>query len=175
MFRNLSIYIIPFIVGIISTLVTILIASIGTFSSSANLGERGAGIYFLLFISYTFFGLFFYYVLVYLIASAVGNWFYWNQGTATFSGCASVFNHVGSFTFASLIITAMKILRAIVDNGMRSTDNLMCCLCLCLVQCFLTCIEALLKTLNHFAVILMSYTGQDFVDSAKTGSVIFFS
>jgi hypothetical protein len=32
-----------------------------------------------------------------------------------------------------------------------------------------------LETLNHFAIIVMSFTGQDFVDSAKTAGVLVFS
>lgn len=36
-------------------------------------------------------------------------------------------------------------------------------------------LEGLLQTLNHYAIVVMSFTGQSFVDSAKTGCVVVFS
>ena len=58
---------------------------------------------------------------------------------------------------------------------MQESANLLCCCCLCMLQCVMQCIGSIIKTLNHFSVIVMSVTGESFWDSAKSGSVIFFS
>lgn len=173
MMQNVSIYFIPFFIGLLSIIVTAIITIIYAIGSiTPNFSYSS---YIFMFVPYIFASIFFFYVLVYLISSAVGNWFYEQPSIAAFAGCPSVFNHIGSFTFAALIITFMRVLRAIIDHGARTTDNLYCCICLCLVKYCLACIEAILQTLNHFAVIVMSFTGQDFIDSAKTGSVLLTS
>lgn len=172
MFQNVSIYIVPFVIGFFVIVLSLAISSIGTL---AAIGSRPQATFIFLFAASIFFSLFLYYVLVYMIASAVGNWFYMQGGLASCAGCPGVISHFGSFTFAALIITFIKVLRAIVDYGARNTDNFLCCLCLCLTQCFLASVEALLQAMNHYAVIMMSYTGYDFINSAKTATVILFS
>lgn len=40
--------------------------------------------------------------------------------------------------------------------------------CLCIVSCLLKALEDLLKVLNHYTVIMMSITGESYIDGAKS-------
>jgi hypothetical protein len=127
------------------------------------------------FIYYMFITAFLYYVTVFLIASAVGQWYYQRNANC----CAGLGNllcsHLGSLTFASIIITLIKLVQMALDSAQREADNCYVKICICCIQCCVSSIEALIQTLNHYAIIIMSLTGQGFVDSAKTGGIIIFS
>lgn len=84
-------------------------------------------------------------------------------------------SHLGSLTFASIIITLIKLVQMALDSAQREADNCYVKICICCIQCCVSSIEALIQTLNHYAIIIMSLTGQGFVDSAKTGGIIIFS
>ena len=45
----------------------------------------------------------------------------------------------------------------------------------CLIQCFLRCIEAILKVLNHNSIIVMSVTADSYIDSAKSAISLIFN
>ena len=136
--RNVSVYAIPFVIGVLTIITSILIGIIVAVGKLQTHPSAGPSIF--SFFMLAFFAIFFYYVLVYLIASTVANWFYMQSSISVCAGFPSVFNHLGSFTFASLIITAMKMIRFVVEQETKNSSNILCCLCLCLIQCFLVCI-----------------------------------
>lgn len=124
---------------------------------------------------YLFFSFFMYYVIVFLIASAVGQWYY-QRSTGCCAGLGNLFRgHLGSLTFASVLITIIKLFQMALDTAQKESDNCTVKIVLCCVQCCFSMIEGLLQTLNHYAIVVMSYTGQGFVDAAKTGGVVIFS
>lgn len=121
---------------------------------------------------------FLYYVLTYLVASACANWYY---GLDENYYTKSIFRlnryHLGSLTFGALIVTVVNILKRLVQDaaGDQAADgNAIIACCLCLVGCCLSCIEDMLQTLNHNAVIVMSVTGESYINSAKTALSIIF-
>lgn len=78
------------------------------------------------------------------------------------------FNHLGSLTFAALVIAVITFIRMLADGGKRNRKNPCLAVCACIMACFLRYIEALLKILNHNAIIVMAVTGESYIDSAKT-------
>lgn len=52
--------------------------------------------------------------------------------------------------------------------------NICAGICLCLVACCVSCIEHLIQTLNHNAVIVMSVTGESYINSAKSAFSLIF-
>jgi hypothetical protein len=138
--------------------------------------DTASGISVLHLFYYFFFVFFLYYAMVYLIASAAGDWYFNRQSAGCCTGVGRLTgSHIGSITFASIIISLVKILQAFIDAAARDVDNLCSACCLCLVKCFVSMLEGLIQTLNHFAIIVMSYTGEQFIDSAKTAGVVIFS
>lgn len=133
------------------------------------------GLFVLQLIYYLFFNFFMYYVLVFLIASAVGYWYYQKEGGCCVGLKHLVGSHIGSLTFASIIIGFIKFIQFALETAQRESTNICTSICLCCVQCCIGMIEGLVQMMNHYAVIVMSYTGQGFVDSAKAAGVVIFS
>lgn len=161
---NCSVYLTPVGVGLVGILMAIFaLSSINGISlhvAADKLSESAAGgLTALHLLFYFFFMYFLYYVMVFLIATAAGDWYFQRQG-----GCWSgvkrlVRGHIGSLTFASSVITIVKVVQAAVDTASRNTENACSAICLCMVKCFLNILEGLVHTLNHFAIIVMTYTG----------------
>ena len=80
--------------------------------------------------------------------------------------------HLGSISFASIVITIITMLRILAQS--QNSDNGALRLIACCVECILRCIEELVKVLNHNAVICMAVTGEGYIDSAKTAIGLIF-
>ena len=49
------------------------------------------------------------------------------------------------------------------------------CFIKCIITCLLQCIEGIVQVLNHNAIIVMSVTGEGYVDAAKSTVGLIFS
>jgi hypothetical protein len=57
-----------------------------------------------------FFGFFLYYCMVFVIATAAAYWYY-RQDKNVLSGFSTIRYHLGSITFAAIVITAITLMR----------------------------------------------------------------
>ncbi|XP_061511122.1 choline transporter-like 2 isoform X3 [Anopheles gambiae] len=82
----------------------------------------------------------------------------------------TVYYHLGTLAFGSLIIAICKIIRAIleyVDHKLKRYDNGFTRAVLCCCRCFFWCLESFLKFLNRNAYIMCAIYGKNFCSSAK--------
>ncbi|XP_041783433.1 choline transporter-like 2 isoform X4 [Anopheles merus] len=82
----------------------------------------------------------------------------------------TVYYHLGTLAFGSLIIAICKIIRAIleyVDHKLKRYDNGLTRAVLCCCRCFFWCLESFLKFLNRNAYIMCAIYGKNFCSSAK--------
>ena len=64
-----------------------------------------------------FYSCFFYYCLVFLIATACAIWYYGLDQNYLCTGLGRIVkNHIGSFTFAALLVTIVTMLRQAAEN-----------------------------------------------------------
>lgn len=105
--------------------------------------------------------------MVFLIATGCALW-YFGQDDKNYlcTGLRWIFgSHLGSLTFASIIITIVTLLKnAVQRQGQQGNCNayVLCCL-----LCCISVIEDIIKTLNNNAIIVMTVTGESFINSAK--------
>ena len=105
-----------------------------------------------------FYSYFLYYVMVFLIATATALWYYGIEENYFVRGFKNIWNaHIGSLTFASLIVAIVSMLKNAADNQ-NNNQNGCGMVCVCIVRCFLSFLEEIVKVLNHNAVIVMSVT-----------------
>lgn len=108
---------------------------------------------------YAFATLFTYYVTVFLVASAVAVWYYQVKDKTVCSGFGWLFKgHLGSLTFAALVIIIIKMLKEKAKNG-KKRGNSCVAVARALCVCFLAILEKFLKVMNRLAVIIMAFTG----------------
>lgn len=74
----------------------------------------------------------------------------------------------GSIVFGSALIAVITFARMLVDSKRRENKNIAVAVCLCIVSLCLRNLENLFKILNHNSVIVMSVTGENYINSAKT-------
>lgn len=89
-----------------------------------------------------FFSYFFQYVMVFLIATAVGLW-YFNRNTENYliKGLSNIVqSHIGSISFASMIVAVVSFLKSAASSK-NNDDNGCAVVVQLLVQCCLSCIE----------------------------------
>jgi integral membrane sensor domain MASE1 len=108
--------------------------------------------------------------MVFTIAVTCSFWYYDVQGRNPITTAYKWFykSAFGSVTFASLVIAIVTFARMIIDSNRKNTRNAAVAICLCIVSCLMKQIEALLQILNHFSIICMAVTGENFIDSAKS-------
>lgn len=86
-----------------------------------------------------FFAIFMYYVLVFLVAYMVGKWYYGHQHTGCCSGLGALNRaHIGSLTFATLLIGLVKAIQYLGMAAYRresATGNSCAACCLCFLTC----------------------------------------
>lgn len=124
-------------------------------STSGELGILG---YF--FFIYIFMTIFLYYILTFLIATACALWYY-NIDGGYFCVATGRINryHIGSFTFAALLLTLVRLLQAIINSKGEQSENA-CARCIqCFISCILSQVEYLLRVLNSTSVVVMAVTG----------------
>jgi hypothetical protein len=116
------------------------------------------------------FSFLFYYVMVFTVAVSCSFWYYRVEGrhylaTAYKWLFTSAF---GSIVFGAALIAVITLARLLVDSKRRNTKNIAVAVCLCIVSMCLRNLENLFKILNHNSVIVMSVTGENYINSAKT-------
>uniref|UniRef100_A0AAG5D3B7 Choline transporter-like protein n=1 Tax=Anopheles atroparvus TaxID=41427 RepID=A0AAG5D3B7_ANOAO len=82
----------------------------------------------------------------------------------------TLFYHLGTLAFGSLIIAICKIIRAFLeylDHKLKRYDNGVTRAILCCCRCFFWCLETFLKFLNQNAYIMCAIYGKNFCSSAK--------
>uniref|UniRef100_A0A182PBV3 Choline transporter-like protein n=1 Tax=Anopheles epiroticus TaxID=199890 RepID=A0A182PBV3_9DIPT len=82
----------------------------------------------------------------------------------------TIFYHLGTLAFGSLIIAICKIIRAFLeylDQKLKRYDNSVTRAVLCCCRCFFWCLESFLKFLNTNAYIMCAIYGKNFCSSAK--------
>jgi hypothetical protein len=114
-------------------------------------------------IIYTFcwilFTFIFYYMMSFTISLVCSNWYYRTDKTSLINAYAAMFKQFGSIVFAALVISIITFARMVIDSKRGKNKNLVVEFCLCLISCFLRSLEALLKVLNHYTIIMIALTG----------------
>ena len=122
-----------------------------------------------------FYSYFLYYVMVFLIAIATAMWYFTLEGNYILKGLSYIWNaHIGSLTFAAMIVAVINMLKSSSDNKNNSQNGIGNC-CLCIVKCCFAFLEEIIKVLNHNAIIVMSVSGEDFIDSAKSAIYLIYN
>lgn len=78
--------------------------------------------------------------------------------------------HLGTAAYGSLIIAIIKTIKAVAEYIKRKamkTKNTVLIWIMCLVQCFLTCLEKIMKFLNKHAYILVAIYGYSFCSACR--------
>ena len=111
-----------------------------------------------------------YYIMTFTIAVICSYWYYNIKGNALCTAYFWIFTkQFGSLVFAAMIVAIVTFLRMLAESGRKGNKkNVAAAVCLCLVTCLLKCIENLIKVINHFTVIMISVTGEDFISGAKS-------
>ena len=120
-----------------------------------------------------FFTFLLYYFMVFAVASAVAFWYYQNENTNVIQGFLNLKYHLGSVAFGSLVITIITVMRVLAETQKANNNSCLGCIACCMAL-LLSCIEELVKVLNHNAIICMSVTGEGYVDSAKSAIGLIF-
>ncbi len=82
--------------------------------------------------------------------------------------------HVGSLSFASIIVGIVSFLKSAASSNNNEDQNGCAVVVQVLVRCCLSFVEELLQVLNSNAVIVMSYSGEGFIDSAKSAIYLIY-
>lgn len=124
-------------------------------------------------ILYLFFTYFFYFSTVFLIGASVALWYY-KQDKDGVVGTSFKWwlYHIGSLTFGSVIITIIRVIRSVISEN---SSNPCLRLCFIIIMCIFKALEYFLKILNHYATISMAFTGQGYIQSAKSAGLLIFS
>lgn len=121
-----------------------------------------------------FYSFFFYYCLVFIVSTACALWYYNIDKNYLFTSMKNIIRyHVGSFSFAALIVTLVTMLKETMQQQARGNSGA-CGVCFCLLGCCISILEDLLEVLNHNAIIVMSVTGESYLDSAKSAISLIF-
>lgn len=110
-----------------------------------------------------FMTIFLYYVMVYLMSNCCGFWYYGKPQLGFLDGLRKLNRyHIGSLTFATIIISFVRLLKKITQNCITKQvgeGNSCFAMCLCCASCFITQIEQVIEVLNNYTVITMAITG----------------
>jgi hypothetical protein len=121
-----------------------------------------------------FYSYFLYYVMVFLIATATAMWYFNIEGNYLVKGLKYIWNgHIGSLTFASIIVSLISLMKSSTENSNNGNSTAACCVCI--LRCCFTAIEEIVKVLNHNSIIVMSVTGENFIDSAKSAVFLIYN
>jgi len=81
--------------------------------------------------------------------------------------------HTGSVAKGSFILAVVKFAELMVSAARKDTDNALARFLLCLVECFLRCLENLLRWLTKYAYIYVAMHGQPFMEASKSSRRLF--
>ena len=80
--------------------------------------------------------------------------------------------HLGTAAYGSLVIAIIKTIRAVlayIQRKAKRSGNKIAQYILCVLQCFLWCLEKIMKFLNKHAYILCAIYGYSFCRAARKG------
>lgn len=102
---------------------------------------------------FIFFNCLIYYVMVYLIANAVADWYYM-RGEKCFSGVGRMFAyHIGTITFASLLIPFVKVIQLMLKCCIGDPGQGGCrACCRPCIDCCVGALQGLVYTLNSYSI-----------------------
>ena len=139
-FNNCSIYLIPVGVALLSLVVAIFMSmgivsavirsTFGHLSSDASSQLIASST-----VVYVFFLFMIYYVMTFVIASAVASWFYQQSINPICAGWMGAIIHLGSLTFASVVILILRIIRALIGIGTGKAENVLSSFCCGMLDC----------------------------------------
>jgi hypothetical protein len=121
---NSQLFLTPVIVGVLGLAlagfgVTSLAGVAASFANGTLSRESAQGVSFLHLFYYIFFSYFLYYVMVFLVATSAADWYY-QRGSSFCSGLGRLMGaHIGSLTFASIIVSLVKIVQLILESAQR--------------------------------------------------------
>lgn len=114
-----------------------------------------------------------------VLAGCFSIWF-WSKSKKCCIACTSIKDtlvyHLGSIAFGSLLISIVKLIRAIiqfVENRLKASTNnnraASCCVtfCFCCCKCCFWCLEKFLKFLSRNAYVMVAIYGKNFCASAR--------
>ena len=111
-----------------------------------------------------------------VISMSVATWFFTKDkktiGNATFFRCMgkAMFWHLGTAAFGSLLIAIIKTIRVVIaylQNKAKKSGNKIAQIVLCVIQCYMWCLEKCMKFLNKNAYIQTAIFGYSFCKAAK--------
>ena len=128
-----------------------------------------------------FWNFWFYYAMVYLVGAETALWFYESSLTPIFTPLKWLLRgSLGSVTFGSMMLVLIKGVDIILSLSLKgrkdrqqSIANAVFRCCVCMLQCCLRSLFTYVKILNNYNMIVISMTGESYLDSAKlTGYLI---
>lgn len=142
-------------------------------NSKSDRGEdtsKEAGLISLWAFFWLFFMFVFYYMMTYAISVVCSYWYYGIRGSkgSLLNAYVMMAKQFGSIVFAALLVAVVTFARMAVDAKRRENKNVAVAVCLCIVACLLKAVEDLLKVLNHYTIIMISVTGESYIDGAKS-------
>lgn len=114
------------------------------------------------------------YAQAFLTASYVAHWYYKTPCPWWVPFKHLICAHLGSVTFASLIIIVIKLVKALSSPTKRD-DNTCKKVCRCLFHCSLSLLEGFVHSMNHYSLIMCTLEGDSFVSGAKSAGVLYYS
>lgn len=105
-----------------------------------------------------------------IVAVGVSFWYYQIDKPGLGLGFKWSFtSHLGSITFAAMVIAIIKTLQSMIS---KKKGNVCSNICRSLLLCFLKFLEMFMKTMNRLGVIIMSFTGEDYITSCKSAAIV---
>jgi len=174
------------VMGMVYTLVWIL-ALIGVYDKTADCDEEGeckndpnAGVMFLMFVFYFWVQQVTQNTIHVTTAGVIGTW--WFYPAEANSCCSkaiydsflrSTTYSFGSICFGSLLVAIVQACRQLIEMARQNDEGN--ALLLCLLDCFLSIIEGLLRYFNKWAYVYVGVYGYSYLEAAKSVTDLFES
>jgi len=171
--------------GMVYTLIWIL-AVIGVYDKTSDCDgddceeEPNYGVMFILFVFYFWMQQVTQNVVHVTVAGTVGTWWFYPAEAAsccskaiTDSFCRATTYSFGSICFGSLLVAIVQACRQLIEMAKQNDDGN--ALLLCLLDCFLSIIEGLLRYFNKWAYVYVGVYGYSYIEAAKGVTDLFQS
>lgn len=112
------------------------------------------------------------YAQTFLTASFVAHWYYKEKCQCSLPFRQLFHSHLGSITFAALIIPVIYLVRAL-SSPAKYDDNTCKKVCRCLFLCCFSSLEGYIHSMNHYALILTAIEGDSFTSGARSAGVLY--
>jgi hypothetical protein len=102
------------------------------------------------------------------ISVVCSEWYYGTNGVSFLESSKFMAKQFGTLVYGAMLVAVVTIVRMFVEEKKRQTQNLGMQFCLCVMGCVLKTIENLLHVVNHFTVIMVAVSGEDYLSGAKS-------